>query len=127
METKTVTPEEAENLQKNQQKNDVSVINQADLFLNEVKNLASEANKNSVKIVSAVVSSVNSNGSVDIYFPPDDGSIFTNIKNQTPFLLAVGDSVEILEPQGNPTNCWICAKHTDTPMSALPNLSWVII
>ena len=59
----------------------------------------------------AVVESVNPNGTVNIFFPPNKENIFTNINNQTPFTLNPGDSVEVMKKFGSWSNCWIIAKH----------------
>lgn len=65
----------------------------------------------SCQLASAIVNKVNEDGTVDVYFPPNEESIFTRITNQTCFKLSKGDSVEIMLKNGSFSNCWICAKH----------------
>ena len=57
---------------------------------------------------------INEDGTVDVYFPPDNSKIFTRISNQTPFQLQAGDGVELLLKDGSYSNCWIVAKHGAT-------------
>ena len=93
----------------------INAINScADDMLNKILQCVREEMKYSVIIDSAVVSSINEDGTVNIYFPPDNNNIFTKISNQTPFILQAGDSVEILLKNGSYSNCWIVAKHGAT-------------
>lgn len=68
-------------------------------------------NNASSQLASAIVNKVNEDGTVDVYFPPNESSIFTRISNQTSFSLQVGDSVELMVKDGSFSNCWVCAKH----------------
>ena len=86
----------------------------ADIMLDRISQCISEETKNLPALSGAKVSSVNSDGTINVYFPPDDNKIFTNISNQTPFNLQEGDSVELLLKDGSYNNCWIVAKHQDT-------------
>ena len=86
----------------------------ADTMLNKISQCIAEETKNLPTLSGAKVSSVNTDGTINVYFPPDDTKIFTNINNQTPFNLQVGDSVELLLKDGSYNNCWIVAKHQDT-------------
>lgn len=83
----------------------------ADILLRRIQDMIDENNKKLTKIDSAIVDSVNSDGSVNIYFPPDNDKIFTNVSNQTPFALQAGDNVEILLKNGLYSNCWVIALH----------------
>ena len=83
-------------------------------MLNKISQCIAEETKNLPTLSGAKVSSVNTDGTINVYFPPDDTKIFTNISNQTPFNLQVGDSVELLLKDGSYNNCWIVAKHQDT-------------
>ena len=67
--------------------------------------------KTALRLDSAIVKRVSNNGTVDIYFPPENNIEFTSISNQTPFTLYPGDSVEVLIKDGSYSNCWIVAKH----------------
>lgn len=103
-----------------------NIVQTADDFLTQMKKLIDNKIKNIPIIKSAIINGTNSNGSFNIYFPPDESKVFTNIRNQTPFNLKIGDSVEIIYPQGNATNCWICAKHSVSPESSLGDSNKVI-
>ena len=70
-----------------------------------------EMKKTAVRIESATVVGINSDGTVDITLPAQDGAKFTRIQNQTPFELEKGDVVELLLKKGSYNNCWIIAKH----------------
>lgn len=63
------------------------------------------------KIKSAVVSAVNDDGTVNVYFPPNDKKLFTRISNQGAFSLQAGDGVELMLKNGTFDNCWVIAKH----------------
>lgn len=70
-----------------------------------------EMKKTAVRIESATVVGINSDGTVDITLPAQSGAKFTRIQNQTPFELEKGDVVELLLKKGSYNNCWIIAKH----------------
>jgi len=91
-----------------------SLNSSADKMLNEITSVINNAIKYTPRYSGAIVSRVNENGTVNVYFPPDNNTIFTNISNQTPFALKEGDSVEIVLKDGSYNNCWIVAKHSDT-------------
>ena len=86
----------------------------ADLMLDRISQCIEEETKNLPAVSGAVVSSVNTDGTINVCFPPDYDKIFTNLSNQTPFLLEPGDSVELLLKDGSYNNCWIIAKHQTT-------------
>ena len=83
----------------------------ADKMLNGITNVITQSMKSTPKFSGAVISRVNGDGTVNVYFPPDTNNIFTNISNQTPFELHEGDSVELVLKNGNYSNCWVAAKH----------------
>ena len=91
----------------------------ADTMLARISQCVAEETKKMPALSGAVVSSVNTDGTVNVYFPPDDNKIFTNISNQTPFTLQAGDSVELLLKDGSYNNCWVIAKHQDTNKASL--------
>lgn len=94
---------------------DIKTINDcADVMIEKILNCFREEMKKSTYLDSAIVSSVNDDGTVNVYFPPDNAKIFTRISNQTPFHLVPGDSVELLLKNGSYSNCWIVAKHGST-------------
>lgn len=67
--------------------------------------------KGITKFVSAVVKTVNSNGSVDVYLPPDTEKIVSGVLNKTGEKLSVGDSVELCTKNGKTSNAWVSVKH----------------
>lgn len=83
----------------------------ADNIITRFKKIFNEENRGAVEIDPAIVANVHSDGTVDIYFPPDNDVILTHIQNQSIYSLVVGDGVEVLKPKGKLTNCWIIAKH----------------
>lgn len=87
------------------------INNYADIMINRISIMIEDMMKKVTHLDSAVVDRVNSDGTVDVYFPPDNSKIFTRISNQTSYNLVAGDSVEILLKNGSYSNCWIIAKH----------------
>lgn len=83
----------------------------AENFLNKINNCIDNKLKTQLQLRSAVVKRVNTDGTVDVCFPPDDTNLFTKIQNQSVYELEVGDSVEIILKGGSFNNCWIIAKH----------------
>ena len=83
----------------------------ADEFLNMIDNCITERLKSQPRLVSAVVSSVNEDGTINVYFPPNNDKIFTRIQNQSVYDLSEGDSVEMVLKDGTFNNCWVLAKH----------------
>lgn len=84
----------------------------ADVYIKQMAQIAAQMIKGSPAIVSAIVDSVNSDGSVNVYFPPDNGVIISGIMNESIHQdLVAGNSVMVMKPYGTLTNCWICAKN----------------
>ena len=83
----------------------------ADEFLNMIYNCITERLKSQPRLVSAVVSSVNEDGTINVCFPPNNDKIFTRIQNQSVYDLSEGDSVEMVLKDGTFNNCWVLAKH----------------
>lgn len=67
--------------------------------------------KNSSRVVGAVVTKVNSDGTINVKLPSEEEVEFTRIQNQTPFTLVEGDAVELFLKNGSFSNCWVFAKH----------------
>ena len=63
------------------------------------------------KYISAIVQSINSNGTVNVYIPPDETQTVSSLLNKTGEILNVGDSVEICTKNGKMNNAWIALKH----------------
>ena len=68
-------------------------------------------NKGIVKYIAAKVVSVNSNGTVNVYIPPDNSNIVNGLANKTGESLMPGDSVELCAKNGSIKNSWIAVKH----------------
>ena len=88
----------------------------ADKMLDRINSCINEKVEKMAKYESAVVSSVNEDGTVNVYFPPNTDKIFTKITNQTIFELESGDSVELLLKDGTYSNCWVIATHNPTKL-----------
>lgn len=72
---------------------------------------ANLTNKGMVKYVSAKVVGINSNGTVNVYIPPDNSNIVNGLANKSGELLSPGDSVELCTKNGSLKNAWISVKH----------------
>lgn len=83
----------------------------ADSMLTRINECFQDSINGLPKIKSAIVSSVNNDGTVNVYFPPNDKKLFTRISNQGAFTLEAGDGVEIMLKNGTFDNCWVIAKH----------------
>ena len=83
----------------------------ADSMLNRIIECFKDSLKGIPQIKSAVIDSINEDGSINIFFPPNETKLFTRISNQSPFILSPGDGVEIMLKNGSFDNCWIIAKH----------------
>ena len=88
-------------------------VTSADRMLDIINVCIENALKTSTTLSGAIITSVNSNGTVNVRIPPDD-KIFTNIPNQSPFELKPGDCVELMLKNGSFNNCWVVAKHEAT-------------
>ena len=92
--------------------NNVNVANEcADSMLNRITDCFKDSLKGVPQIKSAIVNSVNDDGTVTVFFPPNENKLFTRISNQGPFTLKEGDGVELLLKNGSFNNCWVIAKH----------------
>ena len=84
----------------------------ADLMLDRIDTCVSDKiSKNVTRLASAIVTKVNSDGSVNIRLPSEDNTEFTKIQNQCPYELKIGDAVELTLKNGSFNNCWVSAKH----------------
>ena len=63
------------------------------------------------KYVSAIVYEINSDGTCNLYIPPDVKNIVTNVANKSGNVLNIGDSVELCTKNGKLNNSWIAVKH----------------
>ena len=88
-----------------------NINNSASQLIKSINTVIDDKLKTVLRLDSAIVKRVGNNGTVDIYFPPENNIEFTSISNQTPFTLYPGDSVEVLIKDGSYSNCWIVAKH----------------
>lgn len=83
----------------------------ADRLISEVQTWIKDGTKNFPRYVSATVSKVYEDGTVDIYLPGSKDEKFTRIQNQSVFDLKEGDDVEVILKNGSFSNCWIVACH----------------
>lgn len=80
-------------------------------WLNQINYIIDYKLKKISTVESAIVNTVNKNGTVDIVFPLDN-TVFTNIQNQSIYRnLQVGDNVKVLKQDNNTSNMWIIGKH----------------
>jgi len=61
--------------------------------------------------ISAIVHSVNQDGTVNVYLPPNKDNIVTKLLNKSGETLESNDSVEIMAKGGNLSNAWVMVKH----------------
>jgi len=67
-------------------KYDVKTVNScADSMIEKILDCLRNEMKKTTYLDTAIVSSINEDGTVNVYFPPDNSKIFTRISNQTPF------------------------------------------
>lgn len=64
-----------------------------------------------VKYISAIVTSINENETVNVCIPPNLDSTITGLLNKTGENLNVGDSVELCAKNGTINNAWVAIKH----------------
>ena len=84
----------------------------ADLMLTRIVQVVNDLMKTVPQLKSAIVDSVNDDGTVNVRFPSDRQNIYRNIQNQSIYQdLAPGDGVELMLKGGSFSNCWIVAKH----------------
>lgn len=94
----------------NNSKNSINNVYSFKKVIDDIIN-ANLANKGMVKYVSAKVVGVNSNGTVNVYIPPDNSNIVNGLANKSGEILATGDSVELCTKNGSLKNAWIAVKH----------------
>lgn len=61
--------------------------------------------------ISAIITGVNSDGTVNVKIPPDDNRYINNLLNKSNVSLSVGDSVELCTKNGRISNSWVAIKH----------------
>ena len=69
--------------------------------------------KGVTKYIAAVVESVNEDGTINVYIPPDKAIKATKLLNKTGQSLQVGDSVDLCTKNGKISNAWVAIKHKD--------------
>lgn len=86
-------------------------------YLTQFKSVIEEIVKAELKkqkiptFVSAVIHSVNQDGTVNVYLPPNKDNIITKLLNKSGETLSDGDSVEVMTKGGNLSNAWVMVKH----------------
>lgn len=68
--------------------------------------------------IAAIVQTINKDGTVDVYLPPDTTAILHNKINKTGVVLKPGDSVELCCKKGNLGDAWIAVRHGIDEISA---------
>ena len=58
----------------------------ADDMLNKIEQCIQDKLRKMPQLETAVIASANADGTYNVYFPPNNETIFTNISNQTPFI-----------------------------------------
>ena len=86
-------------------------VKKADEFLQRIEDYINLKFESMAIVRPAQISKVNLDGTVDVFFPPDEDKVFTKIQNQSIYQdLKVGDQVFLFFPQKNQSSCWICGK-----------------
>ena len=84
----------------------------ADMMIDRFVEVFKDLIKGVPKTKSAIVESVNQDGTVNVKLPAEEGKVYSNIQNQSIFQeLVPGDGVELFLKDGTFSNCWIIAKH----------------
>lgn len=63
------------------------------------------------KYVSAIVQSINDDGTINVYIPPNLDVVITGLLNKTGESLNANDSVELCAKNGTINNAWVAIKH----------------
>ena len=80
-------------------------------FIKQINKMVDNKIQKIVMVQSAIVESVNQDGTVNIKIPPDN-TIFTGVSNQSIYQdLQNGDCVKIIKPNGSSSNMWIIGAH----------------
>ena len=61
--------------------------------------------------IAAIVTQVNSDGTVNVTIPPDNSRFVNNVLNKSNEFLSPGDSVELCTKNGRLSNSWVAIKH----------------
>ena len=61
--------------------------------------------------VTAVLTKVNDDGTVNVTIPPDNSRFVNNVLNKSNESLSTGDSVELCTKNGRLSNAWVAIKH----------------
>lgn len=67
--------------------------------------------------ISAIVTQVNNDGTINVSIPPDNRRVVNNVLNKSHEHLSAGDSVELCMKNGRLSNSWIAVKHGVTDRS----------
>lgn len=94
----------------NNSKNNINSVYNFKKVIDDIVD-ANLTNKGMVKYVSAKVVGINSNGTVNVYIPPDNSNVVNGLANKSGESLAPGDSVELCTKNGSLKNAWVSVKH----------------
>lgn len=64
--------------------------------------------------ISAIVTAVNDDGTVNVMIPPTNNRYVNNVLNKSNETLNIGDSVELCTKNGRLSNSWVAVKHGNT-------------
>lgn len=89
------------------------MFNNVNQFKNVIEDIVDSTidKKRISRYVSAIVESINVDGSINVYIPPDMNNKITGLLNKTNESLSIGDSVEICTKNGKVNNAWVSIKH----------------
>ena len=74
-------------------------------------------NKGITSFVSAIVTGINDDNTVNVKIPPDNNRFVNNVLNKSNETLNVGDSVELCTKNGKLSNCWVAVKHGNSSIN----------
>ena len=85
----------------------------SDDLLNLIDQQIKYSQNNQTQIKSAIIDSVNENGSASLHIPPDT-TIFSNIQNQSIYKMRVGMSVKVIKEANSSSNMWVIGVFNET-------------
>lgn len=80
-------------------------------FVNVVRRVIGQELNKTDKTYVAVVEGLNSDGTLNLYIPPDRETVFNNIINESKFVFREGDSAVLYAIKGELSNAFVVAKY----------------
>ena len=84
--------------------------NTAKGFVDVVKQIFNDEFSKKDKTLTCIVDEVNSDGTLDVYIPPDSTTIKRNVVNESKFAFKRGDAAVLYVIEGNVSNAFVVAK-----------------